>query len=100
MEKSKEDTAFQQARRQQWAMLIQRIYEVDPMECPKCGGQMVVIELLPPPQEKVIDKILKHCGLWEAPSQRAPPRPNGFTKEPDKAVDMEYVDINTFLSEL
>jgi hypothetical protein len=100
LEKVEEETAFQQARRQQWAMLIQRIYEVDPMVCPRCGGQMAIISFIPPPQEKVIEKILRHCGLWEEPSQRAPPGCDGFTEEPDKVVDNEYVDIDTFLAEL
>ncbi len=95
-----DDLAFNQARRQQWAMLIQRVYEVDPMICPRCGGEMTVISFIPPPMEKVIDKILKHCGLWEEPSQRAPPGQAGYTEDPDKVVDMEYVDIDTFLSEL
>ena len=81
-------------------MLIQRVYEVNPMICPRCGGEMTVISFIPPPMEKVIDKILKHCGLWEEPLERAPPGQAGFTEDPDKVVDMEYVDIDTFLSEL
>ena len=27
---------------QTWAMLIKRVYEIDPLECPKCGGEMKV----------------------------------------------------------
>ena len=41
-----------------WAVLIRRIYEVDPLVCPKCGGTMRMIALIQEP--KVIDKILKH----------------------------------------
>ncbi|MDP3011563.1 MAG: hypothetical protein Q8N27_02495 [Candidatus Hydromicrobium sp.] len=26
-----------------WARLIKKIYEVDPLICPKCGGQMRII---------------------------------------------------------
>ena len=26
-----------------WARLIKKIYEVDPLTCPKCGGQMRII---------------------------------------------------------
>jgi len=29
--------------RQSWAMLIKRVYEIDPLSCPQCGGQMTVI---------------------------------------------------------
>ena len=35
---------------QTWAMLIKRVYEVDPLACPKCGGQMKVIAFIEPPQ--------------------------------------------------
>ncbi|MBK8538622.1 MAG: transposase [Ardenticatenia bacterium] len=41
-----------------WAVLIRRIYEVDPLVCPKCGGTMRMIALIQEP--KVVDKILKH----------------------------------------
>ena len=30
---------------QTWAMLIKRVYEVDPLSCPQCGGQMKVVAL-------------------------------------------------------
>jgi hypothetical protein len=48
---------------QTWAMLIKRVYEMDPMVCPKCGGQMTVVAFIEPPQRDVIEKILRHCGL-------------------------------------
>ena len=38
--------------------LIRLIYAVDPLTCPKCGGQMRVIAVIQDP--KVIDKILRH----------------------------------------
>ena len=46
-----------------WARLIQKIYEVDPLTCPKCSGKMKVISVIE--DEDVIKKILKHLGLWE-----------------------------------
>ena len=33
---------------QTWAMLIKRVYEVDPLACPRCGGQMKVIAFIEP----------------------------------------------------
>ena len=93
------DTEFRKACRQRWAMLIQRIYEVDPMACPQCSTQMKVVAFIDPPQEEVIQKILKHCGLWEGPPERAPPELDGFTEDPDEVVEIEYVDIHTFLAE-
>ena len=56
-------------------MLIKRVYELDPLACPECGGQMKVVAFIEPPQGDVIEKILRHCGLWH-PS-RAPPRSDG-----------------------
>ena len=35
---------------QAWAMLIKRVYEVDPLSCPECGGQMKVVSFSEPPQ--------------------------------------------------
>jgi hypothetical protein len=34
---------------QTWAMLIKRVYEIDPLACPQCGGQMKVIAFIEPP---------------------------------------------------
>ena len=44
---------------QSWAMLIKRVYEVDPLSCPECGGQMAVVAFIEPPQGDVIEKILR-----------------------------------------
>ena len=32
--------------KQNWARLIQKIYEVDPLVCPKCQGQMKIISII------------------------------------------------------
>jgi hypothetical protein len=42
-----------------WAMLIKRVYEIDPLACPRCGGQMKVVAFIEPPQREVIEKILR-----------------------------------------
>ncbi|MCE9553201.1 MAG: transposase [Planctomycetes bacterium] len=59
--------------RRRWAMLIQRNYEADPLLCPKCGGTMKVISFIEARQAEVLEKILRHCGLWADPPPRAPP---------------------------
>ncbi len=46
------------ACRKNWARLIQKIYEVDPLTCLKCNGPMCVISIIE--DQKVIKKILKH----------------------------------------
>ena len=37
-----------------WAMLIKRVYEVDPLECPCCGGQIQVVSFIEQSQQEVI----------------------------------------------
>ena len=59
------------ALRKGWARLIQKIYEVDPLVCPKCRGTMRIISFIEDPQ--VIRDILKHLGLWLVRS-RPPPK--------------------------
>ncbi len=53
------------------ARLIQKIYEVDPLLCPKCSGEMLIIAFIE--ELAVIEKILKHLGLWLV-NPRSPPR--------------------------
>ena len=59
--------------RKNWARLIQKIYEVDPLTCPKCHGRMRILAFVE--NEDVIKKILKHLGLWDKK-----PRPPPLTK--------------------
>jgi hypothetical protein len=59
--------------RTRWAALIQQVYEVDPLLCPKCGGTMNIISFIERHQSEVIEKTLRDCGLWEDEAARAPP---------------------------
>jgi len=59
------------AKRKEWARLIQKIYEVDPLLCPKCKGAMKIISVIDQPE--VIKAILLHVGLWET-QKRPPPK--------------------------
>ena len=55
-----------------WARLIRKVYEADPLECPKCKGPMRVIALIEDPG--IIRRILEHLGLWAPlPTERSPP---------------------------
>ena len=81
-----------QARRR-WAMLIKRVYEVDPLVCPKCGGKMKMVSLIEARQGDVIRKILEHCGLWHAPPNpppRAPPEAPRASQAADLPVDSDF----------
>ena len=75
---------------QTWAMLIKRVYEIDPLACPCCGGQMKVIAFMEPPQSDVIEKILRHCGLWCPSSPRAPPAEDGWVHDPGGDADSHW----------
>ena len=59
------------AFRKNWARLIQKIYEVDPLICPHCKGTMRIISFIEDPL--VIRDILRHLGLWLVRS-RPPPK--------------------------
>ena len=59
--------------RKGWAALIKQVYEADPLCCPKCGAEMKIIAFIQPDQGAVIEKILRHCGLWEEAPARDPP---------------------------
>ena len=89
---------------QSWAMLIKRVYEVDPLSCPQCGGQMAVVAFIEPPQADVIERILRHCRLWRSSAARAPPANAGrdgmegagpSDREPN---ELTQVDMDTFLA--
>jgi hypothetical protein len=41
-----------------WARLIAQVYEVDPLECPRCHSPMKVIAVITDPEE--VTKILRH----------------------------------------
>jgi hypothetical protein len=62
-----------QAAKAAWAKLIRKVYEVDPLEYPRCGAQMRVIALIDDPA--VIERILSWLGLWAPlrPVGRSPP---------------------------
>jgi hypothetical protein len=59
------------ALRRRWANLIRRVYEVDPLVCPRCGSEMRVIGFIT--EQCVIKRILDHIRKRDRVS-RAPPR--------------------------
>ena len=92
---------------QTWAMLIKRVYEIDPMACPQCSGEMKIVSFIDPPQEAVIEKILSGHrraalvdGLWKASSPRGPPDSvHDLNYEcMDQTSELTCVDMDTFLA--
>ena len=59
------------ALRRRWANLIRRVYEVDPLVCPRCGAEMRVVAFITEP--RVIRRIVDHLRQRER-GARPPPR--------------------------
>ena len=80
-----EPEAFNRAEaRHRWAELLRLIYEVDPLVCPQCGGQMRVVALIQDP--RIIDRILRHLrakghDATAGPWATGPPRSDGSQAE-------------------
>ena len=43
--------------------IIQRVVEVDPLVCPRCGERMRVVAFIEPHQDSGVDRILRHLRL-------------------------------------
>jgi hypothetical protein len=90
--------------RKNWARLIQKIYNVDPLLCPKCSGQMSIISFIE--DHSTIKKILKHLNLWIPDNNSPPEKSVSYSCDIQQAPDydslsqIEYEDnysqINNF----
>ncbi|MGH7361394.1 MAG: transposase, partial [Candidatus Methylomirabilales bacterium] len=67
------ERADRAAFRRRWADLIRRVYEVDPLVCPRCGGEMRVVGFITEPT--VIKRILDHLRKREKVSRPPPHAP-------------------------
>ena len=80
-----------------WRDLILRVWHVDPLRCPVCQNSMRVIAVIDDP--RVVQKILRHRGLWHDPPAARPARadPGPYTRHPCDDVDPmpEYEDVLT-----
>lgn len=74
-------TERRQARRA-WAHLIRRVYEVDPLICRECGGEMRILAFLLEPV--AIRKIHTHLARWarRASSSSLPTRLQDLSRDP------------------
>ena len=54
--------------------MVSKVYEADPLECPKCKGPMRVIAPIDDPP--VVRRILEHLGRWASEAaEPGPPAP-------------------------
>ena len=52
--------------------MVRRVFEVDPLECPRCGGEMKIISVIL--EHEVIRKILGHLARKGITPGRDPPK--------------------------
>jgi hypothetical protein len=52
--------------------MIRKVYEVDPMLCPRCGGKMKVVAFIT--DFAVVDKIIDHLKLSFIAERPPPPQ--------------------------
>jgi len=63
--------AERRARRRAWARLVRRVYEVDPLVCTNCGGEMRIVSVIL--EHRVITRILGHLANRGIEPGRGPP---------------------------
>ncbi len=92
--------------RKNWARLIQKIYNVNPLLCIKCSGSMRIIAFID--DEQLVEKILKHLSLWDVkrkplPRTNSPPNESFILHDEssvpsadDYIIDVDY-PIETYL---
>lgn len=56
-----------------WRGCIKKVWEVDPLECPKCGDEMKITSFIDEPT--LIRHILEHLGLWRERIPKGLPPP-------------------------
>ena len=84
-----------------WRELIKKVWEVEPLICPKCGKPMRVIALIDDPG--VIFEILSYLGLWDSvnaqPRSRAPPPgPAGGAYPAPREAEQYVIVYETYAS--
>ena len=84
--------------RRRWAALIKQVWRVDPLACPRCGGRLKIVSFIEPSQPDVIEKILRHCGLWEESSRAPPPDDQAAARRSDPG-ELRYVSDPEFIDE-
>ena len=78
-----------------WRELIKKVWEADPLLCPKCQKEMRIVGLIN--ERDVIERILRHLGLWSqgvrVSPARAPPEIAEWVIEP--CFDDPFPDYDT-----
>jgi hypothetical protein len=76
-----------------WPALMRRVFDLDVLACPRCGGRLRVVAIVPDPA--VVRTLLTHLGRarsTEAPGP-APPAPAAIGSTPRSAPDPRGVPL-------
>ena len=75
LDEGAEEPAHRKAARYVWALLLARIYEVLPLLCPKCGGDMRIIAFITegPVIREILDLGRAELGPKTGADARGPP---------------------------
>lgn len=85
-----QDDGYTKGANKSWARLIKKVYEVDPLICPKCDGNMRIIAFIE--DYKIIKKILDYLGIYEFKRDRPPPRALAVADSFDDYACDDYID--------
>lgn len=77
----------QKSRRNSWARLLKRVFQIDVEKCGACGGKVKIIAAIK--KKEIIQQILGHLGLPSVPPEIAPSR-GPPAKEYDHCIDDEF----------
>ena len=77
-----------------WALLLARIHENRPLQCPRCGGPMRIIAFIL--EREAIERILRHIGEDIEPPAVLPARgpPQGEFEFDQSAGQEEWVEVD------
>ena len=75
-----QESDFTGETRRTWARLLRKVFEVDPLLCPRCGSKLKIVSVITDP--RVVDHILKHleretCRARDPFEPPTPPRSSG-----------------------
>jgi hypothetical protein len=79
-------------RRLAWAELLKRVFAIDVLECPRCGGRTRVLSDSPPPN--AAGAILACLGLVSRAPPPAAPRPDEVLADSLAEIDQPSASDN------
>jgi len=79
--------AYVRPRYVAWAELLRRVFAIDILACPDCGGRLRLLATIA--DQAVVEKILTHLGLPVEPPRPSPARTPAWLPGVRDAADHE-----------